>query len=148
MIYAKIVNGSVEQYPITGTDVLRANPGTSFPRGQLSTDTMRSFGCELVAETAQPAVQPGQVAEETTPVFSNGRWMQSWSVRPATVEENTARADAIRAERDRLLAACDWTQGKDVSDAVSNLWAPYRQALRDVPSQAGFPWNVVWPTKP
>ena len=148
MRYAKIVNGVVEQYPITGTDVLQANPDTSFPRGQLSTEVMHSFGCELVVETLPPELQPGQVAEEVTPVFSNGEWVQSWSVRPATAEENTARANAVRAERDRLLAVCDWTQGKDVLDAVSNLWVPYRQALRDVPSQAEFPWNVIWPTKP
>jgi hypothetical protein len=53
----------------------------------------------------------------------------------------------IRAERDRLLAASDWTQ---VADAPVDqaAWAEYRQALRDVSEQEGFPENVVWPTKP
>jgi hypothetical protein len=56
-------------------------------------------------------------------------------------------ADQVRAERDRLLAASDWTQ---VADAPIDqaAWAEYRQALRDVPEQEGFPENVVWPTKP
>jgi hypothetical protein len=56
-------------------------------------------------------------------------------------------ADKSRAERDVLLAASDWTQ---VADAPVDqaAWAAYRQALRDVPEQEGFPANVVWPTKP
>jgi hypothetical protein len=56
-------------------------------------------------------------------------------------------AEEIRAERDRLLKASDWTQ---VADAPVDqaAWAAYRQALRDVPQQEGFPENVVWPIKP
>ena len=52
-----------------------------------------------------------------------------------------------RSQRDNLLAATDWTQ---VADAPVDqaAWAVYRQALRDVPAQAGFPDNVTWPTKP
>lgn len=57
------------------------------------------------------------------------------------------QSSEVRDDRNRRLAACDWTQ---LSDApVDNLaWATYRQALRDVPSQSGFPWNVVWPIEP
>ena len=59
----------------------------------------------------------------------------------------TPTAEEIRFERDRLLVASDWTQ---VADAPVNqaAWAEYRQALRDIPEQEGFPENVVWPTKP
>jgi hypothetical protein len=57
------------------------------------------------------------------------------------------QAVAARAERDRLLTASDWTQVADAPvDQIA--WAEYRQALRDVPEQAGFPENAVWPTKP
>lgn len=59
-------------------------------------------------------------------------------------------ADEIRAERDRLLAECDWTQLADaplIADEKS-AWAVYRQALRDVPQQAGFPASVTWPVAP
>lgn len=61
-----------------------------------------------------------------------------------SLEEQAAN---IRAERDRLLAASDWTQ---VADAPVNqaAWAAYRQALRDIPQQEGFPHNVAWPVKP
>jgi hypothetical protein len=56
-------------------------------------------------------------------------------------------ADQVRAERDRLLAASDWTQ---VADAPVNklAWSTYRKALRDLPKQEGFPHSVVWPKKP
>ena len=54
----------------------------------------------------------------------------------------------VRAQRDYLLAQTDWTQAVDVPQAIKDKWAPYRQALRDVPQQAGFPMNVTWPTKP
>lgn len=58
------------------------------------------------------------------------------------------RAREIRFARDALLSSTDWTQAKDISDAISAKWAPYRQALRDVPQQAGFPNNIQWPVKP
>lgn len=53
----------------------------------------------------------------------------------------------IRTQRDALLSASDWTQ---VADAPVDqaAWAAYRQALRDVPAQAGFPTDVVWPEQP
>jgi hypothetical protein len=64
---------------------------------------------------------------------------------PPTTEELAA---AARAERNALLAATDWTQAADVPQATKNKWAPYRQALRDVPEQPGFPSNIQWPVKP
>lgn len=54
-----------------------------------------------------------------------------------------------RSERDGLLKYCDWTVMPDspLSDSDKASWQTYRQALRDVPSQAGFPENITWPTK-
>jgi hypothetical protein len=56
------------------------------------------------------------------------------------------KAEAARRERDRLLSDVDWSAGTDVN--MSEEMAAYRQALRDVPQQAGFPENINWPTKP
>lgn len=53
-----------------------------------------------------------------------------------------------RSKRDALLAESDWTQLKDVPVEVSEQWQEYRQALRDVPQQEGFPFQVNWPSKP
>ena len=61
--------------------------------------------------------------------------------------ERKAKADEVRAERDRLLTASDWTQIAD-APVVSLEWQSYRQALRDIPQQSGFPDDVEWPTPP
>lgn len=52
----------------------------------------------------------------------------------------------VRRERDIKLAASDWRASSDLT--LSTQWATYRQALRDIPSQAGFPNTIIWPTEP
>lgn len=54
--------------------------------------------------------------------------------------------DEIRAERDRLLAETDYLALSD--NTMSAAMTTYRQALRDITGQAGFPYSVTWPTKP
>lgn len=54
----------------------------------------------------------------------------------------------IRSQREGLLMASDWTQLPDVPQATKELWATYRQALRDITGQSGFPQSVTWPTSP
>ena len=66
------------------------------------------------------------------------------------VISNELMAQQARLERDRLLAASDWTQLLDaeLSRAQREKWALYRKKLRRVPEQPGFPAEVVWPTPP
>lgn len=61
--------------------------------------------------------------------------------------ESIVQSANARKRRNKALAASDWTQVADapVDQAV---WATYRQALRDISAQAGFPQTVVWPTQP
>lgn len=61
--------------------------------------------------------------------------------------ERDRLAAAAREQRDKLLADTDWTQVAD-APVVQLEWATYRQALRDIPQQAGFPENVTWPEEP
>ena len=58
--------------------------------------------------------------------------------------------DAVRAERDRLLAASDWTQVADapLTASVKSAWQDYRQTLRDVPQDFDTPDDVTWPETP
>lgn len=56
-----------------------------------------------------------------------------------------ASATQVRAERDALLAASDHMA---LADRITDAWRTYRQLLRDVPTQAGFPNSVTWPTEP
>jgi len=57
-----------------------------------------------------------------------------------------AEAAKVRATRDTLLAETDFYALSDVT--MSAEMTTYRQALRDVPSQAGFPYTITWPDKP
>ena len=65
-------------------------------------------------------------------------------------------AEEVRARRDQLLAESDWVVTKEVEKNARDglgiqipvVWLDYRQALRDIPQQAGFPDNVTWPTAP
>jgi len=60
---------------------------------------------------------------------------------------NDRKAAEVRAERNTKLAATDWTQIVDAT-ADKQAWAIYRQALRNISTQAEFPNNVTWPTQP
>lgn len=55
---------------------------------------------------------------------------------------------SVRQLRDALLTACDWTQLPDVPLETKAAWAIYRQLLRDIPNQSGFPLTVNWPNAP
>lgn len=74
-------------------------------------------------------------------------WTQLKTAEQLEAERVEQKANQVRRERDRLLTASDWTQVAD-APVVSLEWQPYRQALRDVPQQSGFPDSVDWPTPP
>lgn len=56
--------------------------------------------------------------------------------------------DRARLDRNRLLTETDWSQTVDTPQPIKDKYAAYRQALRDVPQQPGFPNNIQWPVKP
>jgi hypothetical protein len=67
-------------------------------------------------------------------------------------EVSATEAAKAKAQRNRLLAESDWTdmasaKGR-LGDALYDQWQVYRQALRDIPQQIGFPLDIVWPTPP
>lgn len=57
-------------------------------------------------------------------------------------------AALVRSERDEKLRDSDWSQLADVPESTKELWSAYRQNLRDITSQKGFPRNVEWPAFP
>lgn len=61
--------------------------------------------------------------------------------------ETAGQAAQVRADRNAKLTASDWTQVAD-APVDKTAWATYRQALRDVTEQSGFPWTITWPTQP
>jgi hypothetical protein len=125
-------------------------PNTSFP-SQWTPTLVEELGLDPVFETPAPTVTRYQTAYKDGVEQVAGKWVWKWSISEmddeAKAAKDAAQATAVRADRDRRLADSDWTQ---VADAPVNqaAWATYRQGLRDVPAQAGFPWDITWPVKP
>jgi len=66
---------------------------------------------------------------------------------PKPIERSAVVKEALQ-KRQRILAATDWTQLPDVPLTTKTAWATYRQALRDITTQSGYPFEIVWPTPP
>lgn len=60
------------------------------------------------------------------------------------------KENEVKIERQQLLISTDWTDTVSAQTRLSNYaeWQTYRQALRDIPSQSGYPFNVIWPEQP
>ena len=150
MAYVKAQGGQTT-YPYTIGQLRKDNPNTSFPKS-IPDSMLGAYGVYSVKFVDAPAYSADtqRIEQDAQPIESNGQWELRWSVLDLTAEELTMKAEAAgneaRALRDRLLAATDWTANSDVT--MSDAMRVYRQALRDVPSQAGFPDNVTWPEKP
>lgn len=132
--------------------------------GQLDEETLNQFGADVVFEG--PQASGGTVYQYSMRQGveqMDGKWYTKYVLGPiftdtpdATAAEQEAaykarkdeeQATAVRAIRTQKLSECDWTQLAD-APVDKAVWATYRQALRDVPTQAGFPWTVQWPDKP
>ena len=143
------------------------HPNTSMPQ-QLSEELLNDFGADVVFEGPQATggtVYQYSQAQGVEQI--NGKWYTKYVLGPTfidTVEDGVTttaaqheatykatkdaeQATSVRATRDAKLAECDWTQ---VADAPVDkaVWATYRQALRDVTTQEGFPWTITWPDAP
>ena len=150
MFYAKLTaDKKLDQYPYTLADLRLDTPGTSFSV-QIDDITAASFGVVPVKPTTPPQ-ETYTINLERTAVLQNGIWVEKWIETPATPEQinerTTASSNDARLQRNQLLVDCDWTQ---LSDAPVNGsdWSVYRQKLRDITAQAGFPWEINWPNTP
>ncbi len=80
-------------------------------------------------------------------IEDKGDYYEVVAIPAPTTEELAAQA---RSQRDALIAATDYLMASDypLTDEKRQELTVYRQALRDVPEQSGFPTEIVWPTKP
>jgi hypothetical protein len=64
--------------------------------------------------------------------------------------KDTDQAKSVRSTRDSKLAESDWRviKAAETATTLDAAWATYRQALRDVTAQSGFPWTITWPDAP
>jgi hypothetical protein len=127
------------------------NRNTSFPE-VLTAEIIDSFGYDPVLEGPQPTlIPPYQYAQRDGVEQVNGQWFTKYiAVEPDA--DGKARMDAeqgqrVRDTRNKRLADCDWTQLPD-APVDATVWAVYRQQLRDITDQPGFPWTITWPEEP
>jgi hypothetical protein len=131
-------------------EVRRFFPNTSFPTSGPSDEFLAENEAYRV-NTFKPHDQRTQKVVSCDPYVEDG-WAYTVAVEDKTQEELDAdtqsQASKVRADRNRRLSETDWTQGKDIPASISDPWADYRQQLREVPDQEGFPWDVIWPEQP
>lgn len=83
------------------------------------------------------------------PTKPNGAYIFDYATK-AWVAQPDAQAQSIVKQRNKLLYESDWTQipNNPLTTKQQADWAIYRQELRDIPQQSGYPYNVVWPVAP
>jgi len=129
------------------------HPNTSFPQ-VLTAEILNDAGADVVLEGAQPTPTRYQIAFRDGVEQIDGQWFTKYSVAEMDDEAKAAKdveqAKSVRQQRDEKLKETDWMviRAAETSVALAAEWATYRQALRDISAQAGFPWEVTWPDAP
>lgn len=150
-MYVKIIDNQVSAFPYSMATLRQDNPNTSFP-AVVSEGSLSVYDVYKVYYQNNPSYEPKthKVVPASTPVLVDSVWTITNSVVALTDEEiaeNTAtQSGVVRDLRNKLLTETDWTALSD--NTMTTAMAEYRQALRDVTSQEGFPYDVTWPTKP
>ena len=141
MPYLKLTNGQPEIYSIG--QLRRDNPNTSFPKSP-SDALLADWNVYPYTVQDQPAIDyMTQTVTQTALTEVDGAWTQGWEVINLSVEDAGRN---IRSQRDNLLQQTDWMALSDVT--MEPYWREYRQQLRGVTAQEGYPYAVIWPTKP
>ena len=139
----------------------KANGGPSWET--TTTEVLEALGADVVLEgpqaTGGTVYQYSQAAgvEQIDgkwytkyvlgPIFTDGETTAAEQEAAYKATKDAEQAKSVRQSRSDRLADCDWTQVAD-SPVDKAVWATYRQALRDITTQDGFPWTVTWPDAP
>ena len=141
---------------------LKANDGPSYD--QLTPEVMEAIGVDPVFEGPQATGGTVyQYSQRDGVEQIEGKWYTKHILGPVftDTEESSAaeqeaaykamkdaeQAASVRTQRGEKLKDCDWTQVAD-APVDQTAWAAYRQALRDITGQEGFPWTIDWPIAP
>lgn len=148
-------------------EIRKLNPNVSLPK--VWNDSVHdALGIDPIFKTPKPSPSGAYkiVIQDGAEQDANGNWVQKWIERDMfsdTTEDDVTTTKAeheaayqtyldakaatnVREDRDSRLAKTDWMGMSDVT--MSADWATYRQALRDVPAQEGFPNTITWPDEP
>ena len=149
----------------------KANGGPSWET--TTTEVLTALGADVVFEGPQATGGTVYQYSQASGVEQiDGKWYTKYVLgpiftdRPATdtepaqtaLEQETAykatkdteQAKSVRQSRDDKLKETDWIVIKnlELNANIPGAWEVYRQALRDIPAQSGFPWTITWPESP
>jgi hypothetical protein len=149
----------------------KANGGPSWDI--TTTEVLTALGADVVFEGPQATGGTVYQYSQASGVEQiDGKWYTKYVLGPVftdtaatetepakTAAENEAaykatkdaeQAKSVRTTRDTKLAECDWRviKAAETATTLDAAWATYRQALRDVTTQSGFPWTITWPDAP
>ena len=166
MLFVEVATGT----PKTKVQLRQENKHMSLPEAWTDA-TLEALGVARVTKTTAPDVGEWQVAVKDGVEQVDGVWQERWVTQEMFTEytetdedgvettvtvqdqidakvaaDNAALEATERATRDDLLKATDHYGLSDVP--MTDAMTAYRQALRDVPQQEGFPQTITWPTKP
>jgi len=157
----RIRETGVVQYESEFRTYIQTNDGPTW--GKTTTEVLEALGADIVFEGPQAAGGTVYQYSQASGVEQlDGQWYTKYVLGPVFTDgettaaeqeaaykamKDTEQAASVRTSRSEKLKECDWTQLSD-SPADRAAWATYRQALRDITKQAGFPWVVTYPDKP
>jgi len=149
----------------------KANGGPTWET--TTTEVLEALGADVVFEGAQATGGTVYQYSQASGVEQvDGKWYTKYVLGPvftdrAATETETAQtaaeqeaaykaikddeqAKSVRASRDDKLKESDWVVIKnlELNANIPGAWEVYRQALRDIPTQTGFPWTITWPEQP
>ena len=143
----------------------KANGGPSWET--TTTEVLEALGADVVFEGAQATGGTVYQYSQANGVEQvDGKWYTKYILGPVFIDQvvdgvtitaaeqevaykaskDTEQAKSVRASRDTKLSETDWRFRSDMTP--SQAWKDYCQALRDIPTQVGFPWTITWPTQP
>lgn len=136
---------NVLQYPYSFGNLRMDFANISFP-ADASDESINYLNVYKVQQTERPSYDTyddGIKILVDSVELVNEKWVQKWIIE--NVNEELAIIN-VRRKRDKLLSETDWMALSD--NILTEEWAAYRQALREIPQQTGFPFDVDFPVKP
>jgi len=143
-MYAKVIDGELIKYPYSIAELRLENPNVSFSNSP-NVKTLEAFDIVIVEQLPPGEFDPlTQQLIPAAPIFDGDKWTCGWDISNRPEE---AAAAAIKDRRNKVLATTDWivTKSLETNQPVPSNYVVYRQSLRDLPDQEGFPFDVEWP---
>lgn len=150
-------DGQVLLYPYTYEAFRRAHPNLSLSSKKFHTDTegMKSeYNIVPVRRIENPYHDPvtSYIRVDSKPTYQNGEWVLLPRVINKTQDRIQAESEQAsleaKGQRNMLLSETDWTQVEDVPDSIKIPFKEYRNKLRAITEQKGFPHEINWPQRP